>query len=90
MLINELKHSVKNQFSKKSVVKLTKVSVYFHEFLFNKANWWMSYESSPISAIFLDIYLNKMEHDVVVPAKSLFHNFYKRYVDDADAQEEKY
>lgn len=50
----------------------------------------MSYESSPISAIFFDIYLNKMEHDVVVPAKSLFHNFYKRYVDDADAQEEKY
>ena len=50
----------------------------------------MSYGSYPISAIFSDIYLCKMEYDVVVPAKSLFYNFYKRYVDDADAQEEKY
>ena len=38
MLINELKHSVKNLFSQKSVIKLTKVRVYFHEFPFNKAN----------------------------------------------------
>ena len=36
----------------------------------------MSYGSYPISAIFSDIYLCKMEYDVVVPAKSLFYNFY--------------
>ena len=36
--------------------------------------------SGPISVVFSDIFMCKMEFDVVVPAKPLF---YKRYADDA-------
>ena len=33
----------------------------------------------PVSVVFTDIFMCKMEEDVVVPAKLIF---YKRYVDD--------
>ena len=33
----------------------------------------------PISAVFSDIYVSKMEEDIVTPMKP---HFYKRYVDD--------
>ena len=35
--------------------------------------------SGPMSAVFSDIFMCKMEFDVVVPAKPIF---YKRYVND--------
>ena len=35
--------------------------------------------SGPVSVVFSDVFMSKMEEDVVVPAKPIF---YKRYVDD--------
>ena len=40
----------------------------------------------PISVVFSDIFMCKMELDVVVPAKPIF---YKRYVDDTYVQRKK-
>ena len=40
----------------------------------------------PISAVFSDIFMCKMEFDVVVPAKPIF---YKSYVDDTYVQRKK-
>ena len=39
--------------------------------------------SGPISVVFADIFMCKMELDVVVPVKPIF---YKRYVDDTYVQ----
>ena len=68
-------------FCKKSIfkillVKLTKESVFFHEFPFNKANWWIPNGWSCICCFFRHFLCKE---DVAVPAK---HIFYKRYVDD--------
>ena len=40
----------------------------------------------PISVVFSDIFMRKMELDVVVPAKPIF---YKRYLDDTHVRREK-
>ena len=40
----------------------------------------------PISAVLLDIYVCKMEEDIVTPSKSLF---YKRYTDDTYVKRKK-
>ena len=41
----------------------------------------------PISVVFSDIYVCKMEEDIVVPANPIF---YKRYVDDTYVQRKKH
>ena len=40
----------------------------------------------PISVVFSDIYVSKMEEDIVAPIKP---HFYKRYVDDTYIQRKK-
>ena len=40
----------------------------------------------PISVVFADIYMCKMEDDVVAPLKPIF---YKRYVDDTYVRKKK-
>ena len=40
----------------------------------------------PISAVLLDIYVWKMEEDIVAPSKP---HFYKRYVDDTYVRRKK-
>ena len=79
--------SVKS-FSKKSIfkislVKLTKEYVFFCEFPFNKANWWIP-NGCPCICCFFRHFLYK--EDVVVPAKPIF---YKRYVDDTYIRRKK-
>ena len=74
----ELKPLCKKSIFKKLLIKLTKESVF-------SANNWLIKQidecpmGGPISVVFSDIYLCKMEENVVIPLKPIF---YKRYVDD--------
>ena len=75
----------KKSFFKKLLIKLTK------ECTFSVNNRLIKQidgcpMGGPISVVFADIYMCKMEDDVVTPLKPIF---YKRYVDDTYTLEEK-
>ena len=78
MLINQLNPSVKSLFSKKLLLKLTKECVFsVNSRLIKQIDGCPM--GGPVSVVFSDIFMCKMEEDVVVPAKLMF---YKRYIDD--------
>ena len=75
----------KKSIFKKLLIKLTK------EFIFSVNNRLIKQidgcpMGGPISVVFADIYMCKMEDDVIAPLKPLF---YKRYVDDTYVRREK-
>ena len=78
MLINQLNHSVKSLFSKKLLVNLTKECAFSVNSSLIK-----QIDGCPmgglVSVVFSDIFMCKMEDNVVVPAKPIF---YKSYVND--------
>ena len=74
-----IKPFCKKTIFKKLSVKLWKECVFFCEFPFNKANLWIYLNLFPVSVVFSDIFMCKMEEDVVVPAQPIF---YKCYVYD--------
>ena len=79
-----------NQFCKKSIlkkllVKLTKEYVFsVNSRLIKQIDGWPM--GGPVSVVFSDIYMCKMEEDVVVTAKPIF---YKRYVDNTYIRRKK-
>ena len=56
----------------------------FSEQWAHKTNWWL--HNGPISVVFPDIYVSKIEEDIVAPMKP---HFYKRHVDDAYIRRKK-
>ena len=80
MLINQLKYSVNESIFKKLLVKLTKELISSVNSRLIKQIDGCSM-GGPVSVVFSDIFMCKMEEDVVVPAKPIF---YKRYVDETE------
>ena len=75
----------KSQYLKKLLFKLTKGYVFsVTEKLLKQVNSCLM--GGPISVAFSDIFMCKMEFDVVVPGKPIF---YKRYVDDTYVRRKK-
>ena len=82
---NDIEPMCKKSIFKKLLIKLTKECT----FLVN--NWLITQidgcpMGGPISVVFSDIYMCKMEDDVVAPLKPMF---YKRYVDDTYVRRKK-
>ena len=80
-----LNQCVRNRFLEKLLTKLTK------ECTFSVNNCLIKQfdgcpMDGPISVVFRDFYMCKMEYDVVVPVKPIF---YKRYVDDTYVRRKK-
>ena len=75
----------KQSIFKKLLLKLTKKCVFSVNNMLIKHiySWAMG---GPISKVFSDIYVSKMEEDIVTPMKP---HFYKRYVDDTYIRRKK-
>ena len=74
-----IKPFCKKSIFKKLLLKLTKECVFSINNRLIKQNDGCPMEG-PISAVFSDICVSKMEEDIVAPMKS---HFYKRYIDDS-------
>ena len=74
----ELKSLCKKSIFKKFLIKLTKEPVFSANNRFIKQTDGCPMRG-PMSVVFSDIYMCKMEEDVEKPLKTIF---YKRYVDD--------
>ena len=80
-----LNQCVRNRFLEKLLTKLTKDRTFsVNNCLIKKFDGCPM--DGPISVVFPDFYMCKMEYDVVVPIKLIF---YKRYIDDTYVRRKK-
>ena len=80
-----LNQCIRNRFLEKLLTKLTKEGTFSVNNCLNKQSDGCPMDG-PISVVFRDFYMCKMEYDVVVPVKPIF---YKRYVDDTYVRRKK-